>query len=116
VLRFLIAIGIVVLVAVLVVMVLPERPSFYFQTLALLAIGTGGLYHFLSKVRASNPDFFVQLYLATIALKLLAYGVYLGIVIWKDRPGAIENVVFFMIAYIIFTALEVFFLWRKVNT
>ncbi len=114
-LRFLIASGIVVVVAVVVGMTLVHQPSFYFQTLALLAIGTGGLYHFLLKVRSSNPDSFVQLYLATIALKLLAYGVYLGIVIWRDRPGAIENVVFFMIAYIIFTALEVVFLWRKVN-
>lgn len=114
--RFLIAIVIVVIVAIVVGMALTHQPSFYYQTLALLAIGTGGLYHFLAKMRIRNPDSFVQLYLASIALKLLAYGIYLGIVIWKDRAGAIENVVFFMIAYIIFTVLEVFSLWRKVNT
>jgi len=116
VLRFFIAIGLVVLVGVLVGLNLTIQPSFYYQSLALLALSTIGLYHYLVKVRKSNPDFFVQLYLATIALKLLAYGSYLGIVVWKDTPGAYGNVIFFMIAYAVFTGLEVFFLWRKVNT
>ncbi len=90
-------------------------PSYFFQSLILLYAGTAGLYYYLLKVRQTRPDFFVQLYLLTIAVKLLAYGAYLGYVIWDDPESSGANVVFFMSVYILFTVLEVGFLWRKVS-
>ncbi|MBX2961064.1 MAG: hypothetical protein KF687_01055 [Cyclobacteriaceae bacterium] len=45
----------------------------------------------------------------------MAYGAYLGLIIWEDRPGALENVVFFIAVYAVFTALEVGFLWRQIS-
>lgn len=40
---------------------------------------------------------------------------YLAVIIWEDRPGALENVVFFIAVYAVFTALEVGFLWRQIT-
>ena len=93
--------------------ILPGLPSFFFQTLIFLVFSTGMIYAYLHK--AATPGFFVQLYLLTMAVKLLAYGAYNLIVILQDRPGAGENVVFFMITYCLFTVLEIVFLYRKIT-
>ena len=90
-------------------------PTQYFQSLMLLYISTGGLFYYLLKIHTSRPDFFIQFYLLTIALKILAYGVYLGIVTWSNPENSGLNIVFFMVVYVIFTAIEVGFLWRKIN-
>jgi hypothetical protein len=90
-----------------------DRPSFFFQTLIFLVFSTGLLFIYLFK--ANKPDFFLQLYLLSMTVKLLAYCSYCLIVVLEDRPGAIENVVFFMVCYFIFTALEIGFLYRKIN-
>jgi hypothetical protein len=91
-------------------------PSFYYQSLLLLFISTGGLYYYLLKIREKRPDYFVLFYLASIIIKLLAYGAYLALIIWEDRPGAFGNVVFFIAVYFLFTALEVGFLWQQMNS
>lgn len=88
-------------------------PSYFFQTLVFLVFSTGLIYVYL--YRASAPGFFVQLYLLTMAVKLLAYGAYNFVVILRDKPGAVANVTFFMIAYGLFTALEIGFLYRKIT-
>jgi hypothetical protein len=49
-----------------------------------------------------------------MVVKVLAYCTYNLIMIMSDRPAAIGNVAFFMIAYFIFTALEIAFLYRKI--
>jgi hypothetical protein len=91
-------------------------PAFFYQTLTFLFLATAGLYRFLLKTKNERPDFFVILYLATLVMKLLAYGVYLFIII-RSMPGeAARDVVFFMGVYSIFTTLEIAFLYRKVNT
>jgi hypothetical protein len=90
-------------------------PSFYYQSLFLLFISTGGLYYYLVKIREKRPDYFVHFYLASIAIKLLAYGAYLGIVAWKDKVGVNMNVLFFLIVYVLFTIIEVGFLWRQIS-
>ena len=79
-------------------------PSFFFQTTIFLLFGTGLLYVYL--YRFNKPDFFIQLYLLTMAVKLLAYGAYNFFMIIEDKQGAVKNVVWFMTLYFIFTALE----------
>jgi len=93
---------------------IPRQPSFFYQTLIFLVFSTGLIYRYLYK--ASRPEFFVQLYLLTMAVKILAYGVYAYIMISKDAAGAALNVVFFMITYFCFTALEITFLYRKISS
>jgi hypothetical protein len=88
-------------------------PSFFYQTLIFLFFGTGLLFIYL--YRFDKPDFFVQLYLLTMAVKLLAYGAYNFFMVLEDKMGARQNVVWFMILYFIFTVLEIGFLYRKIS-
>jgi hypothetical protein len=88
-------------------------PSFFLQTILFLLFATLVVFRYL--YRTEKPDFFVQLYLLTMALKLLAYGAYNLIVILEDRRGATQNVGFFMILYLLFTVLEIVFLYRKIS-
>jgi hypothetical protein len=88
-------------------------PSFFFQTTIFLLFGTGLLFIYL--YRFNKPDFFIQLYLLTMAIKLLAYGAYNFFMITDDRDGAVYNVVWFMTLYFIFTALEIAFLYKKIS-
>jgi hypothetical protein len=88
-------------------------PSFFYQTNIFLLFTTFVIFAYLYK--AARPDFFVQLYLLSMAVKLLAYGIYTGIMITEDRLGAAKNVAFFLILYVVFTALEIVFLYRKIS-
>jgi hypothetical protein len=90
-----------------------NKPSFFLKTLALLTICTAFIYLYLYK--ANKPAFFLQLYLLTMVVKVLAYCAYNLVMIMSDRPAAIGNVVFFMVAYFIFTALEIAFLYSKIT-
>jgi hypothetical protein len=112
---FLVTMGLVVAVILGVSQSFSALPSFFYQSLVLLTASTIGLYFYLLRVRKDRPDFFVHFYLVSIAIKLLAYGAYLALIIWEDRPGALENVVFFIAVYAVFTALEVGFLWRQIS-
>ena len=91
-----------------------QIPSFFLSTLALLTGSTGLIYRYLHK--ADSGAFFVQMYLLTMVIKVLAYGTYNLIMILRDKASAVENVVFFMVTYFIFTALEIGFLHQKILT
>ncbi|HKZ36295.1 MAG TPA: hypothetical protein VJ184_01500 [Chryseolinea sp.] len=86
-------------------------PSFFFETLIFLLVSTSILYIYLYKF--DKPDFFIQLYLLTMAVKFLAYGAYNFVMILEDKIGAVQNVIWFMLLYLTFTALEILFLFRK---
>lgn len=88
-------------------------PSFLYQTLILLAFSTALIYRYLYKVDKS--EYFVQLYLLTMTVKLLAYGVYCVFMVLQDKAGATANVVFFMVVYATFTFLEITFLYRRIS-
>ena len=88
-------------------------PSFFYQTLLFLVFGTTIIYRYL--IRVEKPEFFVQLYLIMMAVKLVAYCTYCGVIITQDKAGAAANVVFFMIVYFAFTALEIGFLFHKIS-
>ena len=95
--------------------VLEVLPSYFYQTLALLTVGTVGIYFYLVEVKNERPAHFTQLYILTLFVKILAYGAYVLIVVWDDPKGANLNALFFMIVYFIFTAVEVYFLYKKVS-
>jgi len=88
-------------------------PSFFYPTLIFLVFATSTIFVYLYK--AKSPDYFVQLYLLTMALKFLAYGAYNVLMILEDKDGASYNVAFFMVLYIVFTGLEITFLFRKIT-
>ena len=86
-------------------------PSFFVITLFLLTAVTALSFTVLYKTR--HPSAFLQSYLLTTTFKLLGYGAYNLIILFLDRPGATPNVVFFMFTYLVFTVLEVTFLYIK---
>ena len=88
-------------------------PSFFWQSIILLLFATMVIFSYL--YRFDKPEFFVPLYLLTMAVKLLAYGAYNFLMIREDKAGSAANVVFFMVLYTVFTGLEIAFLYRKIS-
>ncbi len=88
-------------------------PSYFYQTLFFVPFTTFVIFAYLTKV--TRPEIFVQLYLLTMIVKFITYGAYMFSVIVDDKRGAPGNVVFFMVLYAFFTALEVAFLYRKIS-
>jgi FtsH-binding integral membrane protein len=89
-----------------------NRPSFAWQILAILFLFTGYIFFRLGKTHVRN---FTQAYLLTIVLKLLLGGILISVIIVLDKKRAVENALVFIITYFAFTALEVFFLFKKIN-
>jgi hypothetical protein len=92
---------------------LKALPSYFFQTLILLLFGTGLIFVYL--YRFNRQDLFVHIYLLSMVVKLLAYGAYSFFMIMDDEAGAVANVTWFMLLYLIFTLLEIVFLYRKIS-
>lgn len=92
---------------------LADLPSFFYETLIFLLFGTGLLFVYLYKF--DKPDFFVQLYLMTMTVKLIFYGVYNYFMITEDADGALANISWFMLLYITFTIIEIAILHRKIS-
>lgn len=93
----------------------PVLPSFFYQTIILLFLGAAGIYYYLVDIKEEKPKYFVQLYMLTLFVKLIAYGAYILFVVWDVPDQAIENALLFMVTYAIFTGIEIGFLYRKVN-
>jgi hypothetical protein len=88
-------------------------PSFANEIIAFLTLTTLGLYFAL--VRSTGSPRFTPIYLFSMVSKMIFYGAFIFLVIYSDRSGARSNVTLFLVGYIIFTALEVGFLFRVVN-
>jgi hypothetical protein len=88
-------------------------PSFFYQIILFLLFATFVVFRYLYKI--NKPEVFVQFYLLTMVLKFIAYGIFNAIIILEDRAGAAGNVAFFILVYLLFTTLEVAFLYRKIS-
>lgn len=92
---------------------IPALPSFLFETTWLLAFITGVTFVYLH--RSERAMYFVQLYLLSMVIKLIACFAFALLMIREDRKGAVTNVLYFLLAYVLFTAVETGFLYRKVS-
>jgi hypothetical protein len=90
-----------------------SSPSYPTEIISFLGVSMATIFYFLNR-RLGSPSF-VQAYLISITVKMLAYGVFILIIILMDRMGAIPNVILFMVSYLLFTVVEVGFLFRAVN-
>jgi hypothetical protein len=114
--KFLITLSLVALCLLAIgVWGIETRPEYYYRTLIFLFVSTAGLYRFLLRTKQQRPDFFVQFYLATMVVKLIAYGAYMFVVVTTQTEKPVYDVIFFMVVYFIFTAIEIGFLYRQVN-
>jgi hypothetical protein len=116
--RFFIGLGTLILllwaIGVLCVQMglLPTLPGLFWEILICLALSTTILFRYLYRAQSNS---FVQLYLLTMVIKLLAYGAFAVFVILEDRAGAPLNIGFFLISYLLFTLLELVILYPKIN-
>lgn len=92
---------------------LPEIPTFLMETTWVVALITAIIFMYL--FRSNKGTWFVQLYLLSMVVKLLAYFAYNLIIILEDPQNAIANVAYFLSVYVAFTALEIVFLYRKIS-
>lgn len=90
-----------------------QIPSFLYETTWLVAFVTSVLFLYL--YRMARPSAFVQLYLLSLAVKLLACLAYSVLMILEDRNGAVTNVLYFLVIYFLFTTLEIATLYRKIS-
>ena len=87
-------------------------PSYLIEIIFTLALTTALLFYFLHKIQKSNPQGFIQLYLFSIALKMIVGCVLILVIIFVDEPGAMMNALFFIVSYFTLTGIEIFFLLR----
>ena len=91
----------------------PVRPSFLIETTLFLFLVTMAIYRYLYNLK--DPQLFTTIYLATLAFKILIYGGYTVAIILMDRQGSVENVLYFLVTYMLFTAFEVGFLYQRIS-
>jgi hypothetical protein len=114
VLKFLITLSLVTLfILALAFWGMEALPAYFYHTLIFLFLATAGLYRFLIKINEEQPHHFVQLYLLTLVMKLMASSVYLFMIV-KSEPEPAQDVVFFLAVYFVFTALEIGFLYGRI--
>ena len=89
-----------------------REPSFTNEIVLFLAVATLAIYY---KLTVTRQELFVQFYLLSIAVKVLAYLAFVFFIVLKDRSSAFPNVVFFMTTYVTFTVLEIVFLFPKIS-
>ena len=91
---------------------LKAAPTLAPEIVLFTAITTTFLYIYLYRAKT---EYFVQLYLLTMVIKLFVYCAFSVFIILQDRIGAAANVGFFLISYLLFTTLELMFLYAKIN-
>lgn len=89
-----------------------QLPSFFYPTLILLAFSTVVIYKYLHNLKGSQ---FTQFYLLLMMIKLVAYLAYNVVIVLDDRAGAVQNVVTFLVIYLVYTVVEIVFLYRLVT-
>lgn len=90
-----------------------ELPSFMYPSTWLMAFITTIIFMYL--YRDGKESHFVQLYLLSMVVKLIACLVFILLMILEDRQGAMANATYFLTVYAIFTAAEICFLHRKIS-
>lgn len=86
-------------------------PGAYLPVL-LVNIGFGGIvYRILAPL--ADPRTFTTLYLGSLVLKLLVHSGLMVAIGLNDPSGQVPNAVFLLIVYVLFTVLEIGFLYPK---
>jgi hypothetical protein len=88
-------------------------PSFGWQTTIFLAASTGVVYWYVLKFH--KQGFTIQAVMGSVLLKLVGSLAFLLLVVYKDPAGALPNALVFMIGYLLFTALEIAFLYPRIS-
>ncbi|HRI78195.1 MAG TPA: hypothetical protein PLR06_01565 [Cyclobacteriaceae bacterium] len=88
-------------------------PTFYRAILIYMFCTTITAFYILG--RNLPPALFTQAYLISIVMKMITGGAFIFLIIFIDPAGARVNATLFIVSYLLFTALEVGFLYRNIN-
>lgn len=88
-----------------------HAPSYTIIILLSLLFVTAVIYNYIARFAAMGPEAITRFYLLSIALKLMVGCSMILVVVIFDRDGASGNTVLFLISYIIFTSVEIVFLF-----
>jgi hypothetical protein len=91
-------------------------PSLWKEIVFFLFFITLIITNYLLKLRKKQPQAFVQFYLLSIILKMVAGIGFVLLLIWKAPAEVRGNVGLFIISYLLFTGLEVIFLIRNTSS
>jgi hypothetical protein len=84
----------------------------WFSIFFLLAL-TAALVLVMVRLRSRQPELFPLAYLGSIAVKMLLSLAYLVVIVLDSPPEAMANAIVFLIAYLLFTGLELWWLLRS---
>lgn len=85
-------------------------PAFWMEILLFIFFITLVIGYNLLRLKKKQPDVFVQFYLLSIALKMVAGLAFIFFLVIDSPNEAYGSTALFIISYILFTALEVLFL------
>jgi len=91
-------------------------PSFAWEITIFLLVTHMAGYSFVVRQLAQRPEDFVKVYLGLIVIRILFFGIFIFVIIWIAPNAGGGNAIFFLISYVLFTALEVGELYRVVNS
>ena len=89
------------------------KPTRSNEIAVITMITSAYLYRMLANM--TRPQVFVNVYLATVAMKLVFFSVLLFVLRFLEPETLVPNAIFMLVAYVIFTTLEVVVLFKKVN-
>ena len=90
-----------------------QLPSFLFESTFLMAFITAVIFRYLYRMK--KPSHFIQLYLLSMVVKLVACLIFVMFLVIADRDGAVANAVYFMVVYFTFTVAEIGFLYPRIS-
>jgi len=70
---------------------------------------------YLYLYRSRNESHFVQLYLLSMVVKLIACLAFIVLIVLEHRQRAVANAMYFVVVYAVFTATEIGFLYRQIS-
>jgi amino acid transporter len=88
-------------------------PQMWIQVLVFLFIVTLIIGFNLIRIRKNHPQVFVQFYLLSISVKMVAGLAFIFFLVWDNPVNAAPIATLFMFGYILFTGVEVVFLVSK---
>lgn len=75
---------------------------------AIVIIGITYLFHILAiKVAKKDAKKFMRHFMSSTMIRFFIYTVYLGVVIFLNKPHALNIVLYFLATYIIYTTFEI---------
>ncbi|HBK87598.1 MAG: hypothetical protein U0289_02555 [Cyclobacteriaceae bacterium] len=92
-----------------------ERPGYFEAIIFFVGLATLITYGFTSRKVLEAPEDFIRIYMTATVVRIMLFGAGVGLMVYLDTDGATANAILFLVAYLLFTILEVAVLWQEAN-